>query len=333
MNRPNIFNCATREMSQEAFIFWLLQWSDPEASIINAKLHKLSHNLIKALFNKHNQKLPSQIEKIDLLGGYCDIDMLLIINNTIIIPIQDKIYNRESPDQLLKYIQVLKDDGHPEENILPIYLQTGTQGNHKKLMEIGFIPFSLKELLNVLNSGQTIKNDILHDYIEYLKQLETDMQSFRLLSLDRWHLYSWQGFYNYLQSELKDGEWDAITNSSNSFLGFWWNWHSDRDCEQYLQLEKEDLCFKIRVHDKRKRTDLKLRWSDRFIKASAVTAIKVVTPLFQNDDAITVAVVDGNYRRADKNGIIDLKKTLDVIIETQKLFDKAVNLSPSLDNL
>lgn len=109
-------------------------------------------------------------------------------------------------------------------------------------------------------------------------------------------------------------------------MGFWWHWHSDNNCEKYLQLEKSDLCFKIKVHDKKKRADLKIQWSNRFIKASEGSLVKVVTPLFQNDDAITVVVVEGDYRKADKDGVIDLNGTLGVITEAQKIFDKAVKV-------
>jgi len=324
MNKPNIFSSATREMSQEAFICWLLNWGFPEALTINEQLYKLSRNLMDGFFDKHNRKLPSPIEKIDLYGGYLNIDIVLIINGSIVIPIQNKIYNRERPDQLSRYIQCLKDDGYDGQNILPIYLQTGAQGNYKRLKESGFLPFTGKDLLNILNPGKNIKNEILNDYIEYLEEIESDMQSFIHLNLNKWHLYSWQGFYNYLQTKLGDGEWDAVSNPSNSFLGFWWHWNNDDDCEQYLQLEKTDLCFKIKVHDKKKRKDLKLKWSDRFIKASAGNSVKVIKPVLQNDSAITVAVVDGDYRRADKEGKIDLARTLDVLKEAQDIYDKVI---------
>lgn len=194
MNKPNIFNCATREMSQEAFIFWLLQWSDAKALTINAELHNLSLKLLEAFLNKHGRILPSRIEKIEISGGYCNIDIILVINGSIVIPVPDKIYNRESPDQLMHYIQVLKDEGYSEQNILPIYLQTGAQGNYEKLQRIGYSTFSRKELLEILSLGRDIKNEILHDYITHLEEIEKSTQSFIHLNLNQWHLYSWEDF-------------------------------------------------------------------------------------------------------------------------------------------
>ena len=126
--------------------------------------------------------------------------------------------------------------------------------------------------MDILNTGKDIKNDILHDYLGHLEALESATQSFMHLNLNQWHLYAWEGFYNYLQTELGDGEWDAVSNPSNSFLGFWWCWHSDKDCAQYLQLERvfgnPELCFKIKVNNKKKRKDLKQKWEDKFIRAS-----------------------------------------------------------------
>ena len=326
MNKPNIFNYAYPELSQDAFICWLLNWGNPEALFINEDLHNLSHKLIKAFFDKYDWKLPSRIEKIETIMGYLHIDIILTINGCIIIPVQDKIYNRESPDQLAHYLKSLIDDGYDGQNMLPIYLQTGAKGNYKRLKESGFLPFSGKELMNVLNQGAHIKNDILNDFISHLKELENLTQSFMERNLNKWHLYSWHGFYDYLQDKLGNGEWDAVSGPVNNFLGFWWHWHDDKDYTLYLQLEKADLCFKMEVCTKKKRAKLKHEWRNRFLEASKGSSIKLADPVCQNDYAITVAVVDDDYRKADKNGKIDLNKTMEVILETQKIFDKAVNV-------
>ncbi len=329
MDKPNIFNCATQEASLQAFLYWFLQWNDPRTMTINYDLHKLSRKLLEAFFNKHNIKPLAQIDKINLSGGYLHIDVLLTINDAVVIPIQDKIYNRESPDQLISYIQELKDcdDEYRNKIILPIYLQTGTQGNYKKINEAGFRPFSRKELLEILKSGEGISNDILKDYIEHLEGIENLTQSFMHRRLDDWDsIWCWQGFYNYLQDELGDGEWDVITNPYKTCLSFWWQEDRDNDCEKYLQLDKEILCFKIRVYDKDKRTNLKSKWSERFIKAAEGSSIRVVKPSLLDDHDITVAVIEGDYRRIDEDVKIDLNKTLNVIMEAQKVFNKALSV-------
>lgn len=323
--KPNIFNFSTSELTQDAFICWLLSWSNPEALTLNADLYKLSRMLLHGLFDKHNNKLPDEIKKLEIKQQYQSIDILVIINDSILIPIEDKVHSREHSDQLARYLKLLKDEGHDEQNILPIYLQTGEQGDYKKVKEAGFLPFLRADLLKMLKTGVHINNDILNDYTEYLEKIENQAQSFTHLGLDVWNWYSWQGFYDYLQTQLNDGGWDYVSNPSGGFLGFWWYSHDDDECEQYLQLEENKLCFKIAVDDATRRTDLKWKWNKRFIKASDGSSINVIKPVLRNGNWMTVAVLDGDYRRADKDGKIDLEKTLDIIREAQKIYDKAVS--------
>lgn len=329
MNKPNIFNCVTREASLRAFLYWFMQWNDPGTMTINYELHDLSRKLLEAFFIKHNINPPSRIDKVNITGEYLHIDILLLINDSVVIPIQDKTYNRDSPDKLVRYLQELKDCDEEYRNkiMLPIYLQTGTHGNYRKLKEAGFLPFSRKELLSILNSGADIKNDILKDYIEHLEGIESLMQSFRNLRLDDWDfIWSWQGLYNYLQEELDDGEWDVINKPHKTCLSFWWYENRDNDCEKYLQLDKEILCFKIKVFDKNRRADLKLKWIEKITRAAEGSPVRIIKPSLPDDNDITVAVVDGDYRRIDEDLKIDLDKTMKVIMEAQRVFDKALSV-------
>ena len=71
---------------------------------------------------------------------------------------------------------------------------------------------------------------------------------------------------------------------------------------------------------------MKWKWHERFIKASEGSPATVVKPILRNGKSMTVAVVEGDYRKADKSGKIDLDKTLDTIQEAQKIYNKAVNV-------
>lgn len=326
MNKPNIFNYAPSELSQDAFICWLLSWSNPEVMTLNTELHMVSRRLLQAFFNKHNKSIPANIEKYEVRKQYQNIDILVIINDSVLIPIEDKIHSREHSDQLTRYIQLLKEEGHEDQNILPIYLQTGEQGDYKKVQESGFMLLARAELLNILKTGANTNNDILNDYIVYLEEIEHQVQSFMHLDLDEWNWYSWQGFYNYLQTNLGDGEWDYVPNASGGFLGFWWHGNGDDECDQYLQLEESKLCFKIAVDEKSRRTDLKWKWHERFLNAAEGSPISVVKPVLRNGNFMTVAVLDGDYRRANKDGKIDLEKTLDILREVQRIYDKAESI-------
>lgn len=322
MKKQNLFNYATSELSQDAFICWLLSWGTREALSLDSNLHGLSHRLLQAIFNKHGRELPDRIEKLEIRKQYQNIDILVIVNDSIAIPIEDKIHSREHSDQLSRYLQTLKDEGYPEENILPVYLQTGEQGDYRKVKEAGFLPFLRGDLLNILKAGAG--NDILNDYVEFLDYIEEQVQSFKHVPFAEWNWYSWAGFYNYLQERLGEGEWDYVSNPNGGFLGFYWYWNGDDECEQYLQLEENKLCFKIAVDDETKRTDLKWKWNERILAAANDSSLHVIKPVLRNGQWMTVAVIDGDYRQQDSKGKIDLEKTVLVVQEAQRILDRAV---------
>ena len=55
MKKPNLFDYATSELSQDAFICWLLKWSNPEYIEVSKELHLCGIEILKAFFNKHNK--------------------------------------------------------------------------------------------------------------------------------------------------------------------------------------------------------------------------------------------------------------------------------------
>jgi hypothetical protein len=44
--KPNLFQFATKELSQDAFLSWFITWSDPCYKEINSELHKQSKYFI-----------------------------------------------------------------------------------------------------------------------------------------------------------------------------------------------------------------------------------------------------------------------------------------------
>ncbi len=69
MNKPNLFSYATSELSQDAFICWLLAWAHPENKEINSDspaLHACARALIEAFFEKHkNREHPLNAADVD----------------------------------------------------------------------------------------------------------------------------------------------------------------------------------------------------------------------------------------------------------------------------
>lgn len=47
--QPNIFDYATKELLQDVFFTWLLQWAKNENSVYNQNLHETSKDFVRLL--------------------------------------------------------------------------------------------------------------------------------------------------------------------------------------------------------------------------------------------------------------------------------------------
>jgi hypothetical protein len=57
MNEPNIFNFATSELSQDAFIAWLLTWANKEYEGIDKNLHACATDFVRQLIGIDNYEV------------------------------------------------------------------------------------------------------------------------------------------------------------------------------------------------------------------------------------------------------------------------------------
>jgi hypothetical protein len=275
------------------------------------------------IFKLASRKL-IEYEKVEVQKQYKNIDILVVLDEKVAIIIEDKIHSQEHSNQLSRYLSEISADGYEE--VLPVYLQTGEQSNYENVIKEGFIPFKRLELLNILTAKKT-DNCICNDFIDYLSDLESKFQSYNILPLDQWDWYSWQGFYCELKKYLSDGDWGHVSNPNGGFLGFWWHWYDGEDSEQYMQLEEQKLCFKIAVEDKAKSTDLKWYWHEKIMEAGNAESINVIKPSrLASGYTMTVAVLDGDFRRSYTNGIIDMNATVSVLEKAQSVLDRAVDI-------
>jgi hypothetical protein len=65
MARPNLFDFATSELSQDAFFCWLLAWADARYSEQDPALHRTGRSLLNALLAKHGEKL-NETSSVDI---------------------------------------------------------------------------------------------------------------------------------------------------------------------------------------------------------------------------------------------------------------------------
>lgn len=320
MSTPNIFSFATSELSQDAFICWFLSWAKSEHSTQDLSLHRCARKFISIVFDKHSKLMPSDITSIEITKQDKHIDVLCIINNEYPILIEDKTSTNHHSGQLKRYLNEIENRNFETANILPIYFKTEEQSCYSKILENGYEPFLRNEMIAVLDM-YVGANQILIDYRNHLLKITNKVDSYLHLPISEWEWHSWIGFYTRLKFELNTGNWDYVANPSGGFLGFWWHWHGDSKCEQYLQLEEDKLCFKIWVDENENKRELRSRWHS-IIKnnSTGFSELSIQKPTrFGSGKFMTVCVNKDDYRVTDAENKIDFEKTVKLLKSAESL--------------
>lgn len=318
---PNLFQYATSELSQDAFICWLLQWANKKYVSVDKLLNQCGQELLKALFKKQNEKLSIDIKRVDIRRQDKNIDILCIVNEKYAIIIEDKTNTVNHSNQLVRYYSEISQRGEFAENeIIRIYFKTGDQSNYKDVNSKEYRLFHRTDFLKVLNTYEG-GNQILIDYRRHLQSIQDGIESFKTYELDKWNTASWIGFYINLQRRLNDGDWGYVPNPSGGFQALWWHFIIRDDCKLYLQLEKEKLCLKIEVSDKSRRATLRNYWHERVLSKAKEVNLQLIKPKrFGSGTWMTVCMYDGDYRMTRK-GKLDIEGTIAILKKAESLLD------------
>jgi hypothetical protein len=331
--KPNLFSYATSELSQDAVICWLLAWAGGSGNDAESTLNEVGVEFLSALFQKSGRTLPPVIDSVKVERQYSvkverqvrRIDILCTINEHIVVLIEDKVGTKAYSGQLDGYVEGLAKRGIHRADIIPVYLQTGDQSSYQGVQQSTYSVFLRSDFLQVLESDAGAKaratSDILEDYYSYLRDIEIAVQNYLEKPVTAWGRRAWQGFYQRLQSELGVGEWKYVANPSGGFHCFHWHHRGDSDSKQYLLLEEKKLCFKIEVSDPKNRKSLRSKWHNRVAAAGLANSVDVERPQrFGSGLNMTVGIMR-NYWVSDEKGLIDIPKTVAVLLAAQAVLD------------
>ncbi|QZY86782.1 PD-(D/E)XK nuclease family protein [Exiguobacterium acetylicum] len=247
--KPNIFDYATSELSQDAFLCWLLKWAEEGARSHDPQLHTIANVFVKEVFDLHNCQLNESIQSVCIKRQFNSLDILAIINEKYAIMIEDKVFTSHHSNQLNRYLQMVENHSKTKHlKPLPIYYKIVEQGDYSDVIGAGYKIFTRTKMIEVLSGLHTsTTNDILNDYLKYLKQIDTSIESYKSLPITEWNFFSWQGFYRDLQKELKNGKWERVANARGGFWAFWWKGNDSQP--HYWQLEESVLKAKVEAAD------------------------------------------------------------------------------------
>ncbi|GLU52033.1 PD-(D/E)XK nuclease family protein [Dyadobacter frigoris] len=317
---PNIFDIATKELHQDAFIVWLLKWADPENKKYDPLLCACGQDFVKQLIAKQSQDSISSIEKVKAGRQKDNIDIWAEVStteNSYFIIIEDKIFSKQHGKQLVKY------EEHGELHALEtkfksiyIYLKTGSESIIEMNSGLSnFKSFIRKDFINIFKRHENISNNIFLDFKSRLIRLDDGYKAFNSSIIYSWTEDYWIGFYEFLETQFSDLNWSFVNRRDGS--GFWnayfipaindrWNGHS-----VYLQIEQGRLCFKINTDDSEKdRTKLKFLRNALgkiiFDKAEILKINEIQKPKSLGiGNAMTVAVIESETWLGPSDSIID----------------------------
>lgn len=221
MDNTNIFRWATSELSQDAFICWLMSFALKENHGKNKALEDCALDLLHKIPGLENA---SEISNIDRQSYY--VDVLLTVGDHYVI-VEDKAFTGIREGQIPGYKQALiNDTGTRPEKIKTVLYTISIQ---PQLGEDVDCIFTLEKLLEIMRPYKSTSNsDVFSYYVEYLEELAKGLQ-FDKLPISEWYGETYKAFFEHLKKEglLSEDCWyEYVPNPRGGFMGAWWDFHS-----------------------------------------------------------------------------------------------------------
>lgn len=291
---PNIFSFATSELSQDAFLAWIISWADDSFENENPCLCKLGKSLLSLLTD-----IPSdEIHSVEVGRQWKNIDIWVEINADSFLAIEDKTRTTIHDDQLNRYKAIVQEEYQGRRNNLYfayIKLENEPLSILKEICSIGYKAISRIDLLKILKD-YTGNHSLIDDFIAHLQTIENITNSFKDLSIEKWSNFAWQGFYKELEQYLDIDSWGYVNNPAGGFMGMWWNWQDNDEISMYLQFEQKKLCIKIHYDGPENKSEIRQKYYNRLVNLSKRLGLPVYRPeRFGTGTYMTIGVVDEKY--------------------------------------
>lgn len=327
MNKPNLFKYATKELSQDAFICWLLDWAHDEYKAQDENLHNLGVFFLKSLMAKRGLE-SKKINSFQILRQHKKIDVLVLINTTLgavdkskkppadslAIIIEDKVGAGLTNNQLERYYETVLKMRFNENQIVPIYFRTKDKLDLSAIHKYGYKSYMRNEFLSLLSTF-SVDNDILKDFKDFWQKVEDDTNSYENEVVGNWNNQAWIGFYKALRQDLGEGT-NGLSNkrNQNSSPTFGPLFVQEKqDYKLYIRLCEKRINFTVEVgnKDNERRKLIRKKWlSGSILVGRDVSGLGEIQRAKRVDvgKEMTIGYIE-NYVN-EENGKVNIDKTL-----------------------
>ena len=336
--KPNIFDIATKELSQDAFITWLLQFADNSYHSVDSILNECGKAFVTQLIKKQLPDFNEPIDKVVAGRQWENIDVWAEINGKYLIIIEDKTYTSYHSNQLTRYKEIAEKwcSENKYEKPICIYLKTGNESKNslESVLNEGFKIFNRVDFIELLQAFNTTQNNIFLDFLERLTRIEQSNNEFEGKNIGDWNGADWQGFFQFLEKEIGIINWKYVNNPNGGFWSAGISFKYWGVYLTYIQIEEGKLCFKISTNpedgvempENVTLREIRTELHDLVLsKAQELGFDKIRRPdRFGSGKYMTVAIVDMANWLGDKDTKIDKKAVADLLSSYKGFLEQIV---------
>ena len=229
-NPPNLFDFATGELSQDAFLCWLSEWGNADLSSVDDALNRVSREFLTMMCQY--QFFPDDIKTVEARCQYLKTDVLIDIElrdsaEKHLILIEDKTTTSHHSDQLNRYKDSIEEDlktGRYSSASRKLHLIYYKTTDHITRELFGFKNIERCDVLPIFETSHAkkVKNQIFVDYVSRLRRMEDDSLAYKIIPHQKWKYGQWSGFFKALCETLGgDANFGYVPNRSGGFIGAW----------------------------------------------------------------------------------------------------------------
>lgn len=224
--KNNLFYYATSELSQDAFICWLVSFALPDSRKDNI-LKDCAKEFI-CLLNSEIDKEGLILEKIERQKD--NIDILLTVKSNsqqYIIIIEDKTFTDPHDNQLVRYLKQTKEK-YPDCTVNGAFYKTGFQGDLSSVINAKYTIVTRDRVLNLMQRYlKDTSNEIFKDYYYFWNQFHERSKAYKDIPIKKWDWMQVNGFYDsvhnsdFCKSNKLSSNYLYVPNPSGGFFALW----------------------------------------------------------------------------------------------------------------
>ena len=203
MQKPNLFEFATKELSQDAFLMWFLEsWDDPDIGECSLKFIEAITGMHGLKESMTRLKTHAQVQRIDIT---CDF---WVGDEQHLLVIEDKTGSGEHDNQLNRYTEAIagwkNEKGEKHQHVHLLYYKTSflDSAETKRVEEANgyektkWSVWDLNRIESFFSEiGNETKSMILNQYVDHVLKIKKDLTEVSDLPIKEWTFRNWEGYF------------------------------------------------------------------------------------------------------------------------------------------